>query len=53
MKGNAHAEPGKPQPPPIVAIPPLFATNKSHLRGKFHSKDVKNEGRSDYVHENK
>jgi hypothetical protein len=53
MKGNAHGEPGRLQPPPIAAIPPKLRQTKSHLRGTTTPRDVKNEDRPGYVYENK
>ena len=53
MKGSAHAEPGRLQPPSIVAIPPRLKQTTITCGGKIRPRDVKNEGRTDYVYENK
>ena len=40
MKGRAHAEPGRLQPPPLVAIPPRLKQTKSHSSGDDHPKKM-------------
>ena len=54
MKGNAHAEPGRLQPPPNVATPPrLKQTKKSYTGAGLQKKMLINNVRSRNVYENK
>jgi len=53
MKGNAHAEPASRQPPPTMALPLPQNKQKVRFGKKCVLRNVKNEGASGDVYENK